>query len=582
MVPVVLHHCSCSSSQGRIPDVFASHLLRCSSTRAAAPAFQLRGFGSSGYGLCLSLKHKNAKCGFKVEANLAVESRSVFSDEATGIAADAIARARAAKAAAVALAQDRANEAASVVALARAVAQCAKDLAVLAHDNSWHDDFPSEADLLLLERARLSEMEHNNLFDVVEESMSEDDELQGTVFSNGQASSSSLDSACAMHGLRRPGEDGPMTPSDRKVPIAARSSRRDERLAKRTRAHAKYTKAAAVAAAALAAPPSKQGKSKKSSNPIRLFLATNGIKRQRLLTATEEVQLSRKVQDVLALEAVRSSLQKQLGREPFLAEWAGAVDMALGPFSTRLSEGRLSKDRMIQSNLRLVVSVAKKYQGRGLNIEDLVQAGSVGLIRGCERFDPEKGFKFSTYAHYWIRQGITRMIAEQARTVRLPSHLSEAMARIRKAKRTLFQEYQRPPCEKDVAQLLGMTVEKLRSICRSSKGCKSLDKLLGENMDTTLGELIADETIEHPELRIGKQLLKQDVNRVLKTLSEREMDVVRLRFGFDGGKIKTLAEIGQKYNVTRERVRQIESKAMQKLKQPDRNNVLKDYVYDIL
>lgn len=472
------------------------------------------------------------------------------------IPVEAVAQVTAAKEA-VSLAQARADE---VIALGRATAPpSANDLAMFAHANSWHGNLPSETDSLLLERARLSEMEHNRLFDVHEE---RNDEWQGM---HNRASLVSLDSAHAVQGSTF-SEDALFTPSEGKIPIAARSLRRDERVAKRMRVREKATKAAAMAAAALAAPPSIRGKSKNREG-------------HKLLTATEEVQLSRKVQDLLALEAIRSSLREQLGREPALIEWAGAVDMAVGSFSSRLHEGRQSKDRMIQSNLRLVVSVANKYQGKGMSFEDLVQAGHIGLIRGCEKFNPDKGFKFSTYAHYWIRQVITRRITQQARTVRIPIHLCDTRSRIQNAKRKLFHKYQRPPREEDVAKVLGITVERLQTISKSFKNCRSLDKLVGKDKNMNMGEFIADETSEHPESMIERHFFKQDLNKLLETLSEKEMNVVRLRFGLEGGIARTLQAVGNKYNLTRERVRQIEIDAIQKLKQSDRNKVLKEYIY---
>ncbi|KAH7444580.1 hypothetical protein KP509_02G083900 [Ceratopteris richardii] len=253
--------------------------------------------------------------------------------------------------------------------------------------------------------------------------------------------------------------------------------------------------------------------------------------------------------------------------------------MDVGAFSARYTEGRQAKDRMIMSNIRLVISVAKKYQNRGISLQDLIQEGSIGLIRGCEKFDPDKGFKFSTYAHWWIRQALTRAITEQSRTVRLPAHLFEVMAQIRKAKRLLSQEFRRPPQESDVAELMGMSVEKLRSVIRSTKNCRSLEKPIGKDMNSTLAEFIADETLEDPEVKITKQLLKQDVDKVLKTLTQRESDVMKLRYGLEDGKMRTLEEIGKSFNITRERVRQIEAKAMRKLKQPHRNHVLESYMF---
>lgn len=576
MVPVAFHHCSCNIGQGQNT---GTPLTKCSSTsRIVSSSSQLRGLGTFGHGPCLVWKQKNVFPCVKVEATLAVEPRISTSDEAAAAAAEAVARARTAEA-----------EAAAAVALARAAAQAAKDAAALVSSSGWQNpvvDYSSESHRLQLERLRLRLME-NNIFDISEEWKDVEDRGHG-VDTCKEVLPSKLDPVHTTQADALPTENVGIVDAEQMEPVVAKSKRRGERLAKRTRASTKASKAAVATAAASAAassPPPRQSKARRasaaqssSSDPIRSFLATNGSRRSKLLTAAEEIHLSRKVQDLLTLEAIKSRLQEHLGREPTLAEWAKAADMEVGAFSTRVTESRQAKDRMIQCNLRLVVSVAKKYQNRGMILQDLIQEGSMGLIRGCEKFDPEKGFKFSTYAHWWIRQALTRAIAEQSRTVRLPAHLYELMARIRKAKRILSQEYRRPPRESDIAELMGMTVDKLRSVTRSTKICRSLEKPVGKDLNSTLGELIADETLEDPESKIAKQLLKQDLNKVLKTLTEREINVMRLRYGLEDGKMRTLEEIGRLFNVTRERVRQIEAKAMRKLKQPDRNEVLKGYM----
>lgn len=578
-MPVTFHHCSCNIVQGRNLENTASSLIKCpSATRLTLSSGQTKGLGTFGHGLW---KRRRAFRSGRFEATLAVEPRIGTSDDAAAAASEAVARARAAEA-----------EAAAAVALARAAAQAAKDAAALISSNglqNFADDYSSEL-RLQLERLRLRLME-NNIFDIAEErsigdEISFEDRGNSTIDIWTPVSFPLVDHANAIQGVSLPNENVGMAGVGLTEPIVAKSKKRSERLAKRTRASTKASKAMAEAAtaAAVTTPLPRQSRSRRSSSqnsstdPIRSFLNTNGSKRNKLLTAEEEVELSRKVQDLLALEAMKADLQVHLGREPTLAEWAKAAEMDVGAFSTRFTEGRQAKDRMIMSNLRLVISVAKKYQNRGLGLPDLIQEGSMGLIRGCEKFDPEKGFKFSTYAHWWIRQALTRAITEQSRTVRLPAHLYEVMARIRKAKRLLSQEFRRPPRESDVAELMGMSVDKLRSITRSTKSCKSLEKPVGKDLTSTLGEFIADETLEDPEVKIMKQLLKQDVNRVLKTLTEREITVMKLRYGLEDGKMRTLEEIGRSFNVTRERVRQIEAKAMRKLKQPERNQVLKGYV----
>jgi RNA polymerase primary sigma factor len=312
-----------------------------------------------------------------------------------------------------------------------------------------------------------------------------------------------------------------------------------------------------------------------TEDSIRLYLQEIG--RIRLLRADEEIELARKIADLLELERVREQLMQTLEREPRDNEWADAVEMPLSAFRHRLHLGRRAKDKMVQSNLRLVVSIAKKYMNRGLSFQDLIQEGSLGLIRAAEKFDHEKGYKFSTYATWWIRQAITRAIADQSRTIRLPVHLYETISRIKKTTKLLSQEMGRKPTEEEIATRMEMTIEKLRFIAKSAQLPISLETPIGKEEDSRLGDFIESDG-ETPEDQVSKSLLREDLENVLGTLSPRERDVLRLRYGLDDGRMKTLEEIGQIFNVTRERIRQIEAKALRKLRHPNRNSVLKEYI----
>ncbi len=312
-----------------------------------------------------------------------------------------------------------------------------------------------------------------------------------------------------------------------------------------------------------------------TEDSIRLYLQEIG--RIRLLRADEEIELARKIADLLELERIRVRLTEKLSREPQDKEWASEVNMPLTAFRHRLHLGRRAKDKMVQSNLRLVVSIAKKYMNRGLSFQDLIQEGSLGLIRAAEKFDHEKGYKFSTYATWWIRQAITRAIADQSRTIRLPVHLYETISRIKKTTKLLSQEMGRKPTEEEIATRMEMTIEKLRFIAKSAQLPISLETPIGKEEDSRLGDFIESDG-ETPEDQVSKNLLREDLEGVLATLSPREKDVLRLRYGLDDGRMKTLEEIGQIFNVTRERIRQIEAKALRKLRHPNRNSVLKEYI----
>ncbi len=312
-----------------------------------------------------------------------------------------------------------------------------------------------------------------------------------------------------------------------------------------------------------------------TEDSIRVYLQEIG--RIRLLRPDEEIELARKIADLLLLEELAAQFEADHGHHPDNKEWAVLVEMPPIKFRRRLMLGRRAKEKMVQSNLRLVVSIAKKYMNRGLSFQDLIQEGSLGLIRAAEKFDHEKGYKFSTYATWWIRQAITRAIADQSRTIRLPVHLYETISRIKKTTKTLSQEFGRKPTEEEIAESMEMTIEKLRFIAKSAQLPISLETPIGKEEDSRLGDFI-EADIENPEQDVAKNLLREDLEGVLATLSPRERDVLRLRYGLDDGRMKTLEEIGQIFDVTRERIRQIEAKALRKLRHPNRNGVLKEYI----
>ena len=274
----------------------------------------------------------------------------------------------------------------------------------------------------------------------------------------------------------------------------------------------------------------------------------------------------------IADDSVRLYL-REIGRVPLLS---GEEEVEL---AKRIMKGdKAAKDKMVEANLRLVVSIAKKYIGRGLDLLDLIQEGSAGLLRAVEKFDYTKGFKFSTYATWWIRQAITRAIADQARTIRIPVHMVETINKLIRTQRRLVQELGREPLPEEIAAEMEMDVEKVNHIIKIKQDIVSLEAPVGEEADSTLGDFIEDEDSVSPEDAATYQLLKEQVNSVLALLTPREQKILRMRFGLEDGRSHTLEEVGQEFGVTRERIRQIEAKALAKLRKHRDSKKLKDYL----
>jgi RNA polymerase sigma factor (RpoD-like family) len=298
-----------------------------------------------------------------------------------------------------------------------------------------------------------------------------------------------------------------------------------------------------------------------------------------LLKPEEEVELAKNVQFLVEIEELRQQLQEQLGHKPTKLELAQAIDLTERQLENRLYRGRVAKRKMIRSNLRLVVSIAKRYLNRGVPFLDLIQEGALGLNRATEKFDPEKGYKFSTYAYWWIRQAITRTIANDARTIRLPIHIVEKLNKLKKAQRELKQQFQRNPTEEEMAEALEITPSNLRQLLQLRRRSLSLNHRVGKGEDTELVDLLEDNELRLPEEQMNETMMRQEIWDVLSdVLTEREKDVISLRYGLVSSEPFTLEEVGGMFNLSRERVRQIQSKAMRKLRRPQVARRLKGWL----
>ena len=295
-----------------------------------------------------------------------------------------------------------------------------------------------------------------------------------------------------------------------------------------------------------------------------------------VLTEEDEVDMENidlSVPDGISIEDPVRMYLKEIGKVPLLSA-EEEIDLAM-----RMEAGdEEAKKRLAEANIRLVVSIAKRYVGRGMLFLDLIQEGNLGLIKAVEKFDYRKGYKFSTYATWWIRQAITRAIADQARTIRIPVHMVETINKLIRVSRQLLQELGREPSPEEIAEEMGMPVERVREILKISQEPVSLETPIGEEEDSHLGDFIQDDNVPVPADAAAFTLLKEQLVEVLETLTEREQKVLRLRFGLDDGRARTLEEVGKEFNVTRERIRQIEAKALRKLRHPSRSRKLRDYL----
>ncbi|PAN50844.2 hypothetical protein PAHAL_9G516600 [Panicum hallii] len=355
--------------------------------------------------------------------------------------------------------------------------------------------------------------------------------------------------------------------------VAVKSARRFERRARRVRAAMKAAKSFSKGRPVGAASSSKK-RLKGCRNPLGCFYKMTG---PRLLTAKQEVEFSEGIQDLLKLEAIQKELAHYNGGEPTFSQWAAAAGTDENTLRKRLNYGVYCKNRMVKSNVRLVISIAREHEGPGTEFSDLIQEGMQGLIRGAEKFDASKGFRFSTYSHWWIKQAIRKSVLEQTQIIRLPSHMADASSRVKECRRRLHRQLKRLPSNEEIALDTGMPIRRVEAAMSLPRYTVSFTSKVGCT-DVTYQEIMPDASVETAEEVLHRWLMKEEVDRALGSLSPREKQVIRYRFGIEGGRPRTLHDIGQLMGVSRERIRQIELGAFRKLRGKEKVQSLQHYL----
>ncbi|XP_018478011.1 RNA polymerase sigma factor sigF, chloroplastic isoform X1 [Raphanus sativus] len=312
-----------------------------------------------------------------------------------------------------------------------------------------------------------------------------------------------------------------------------------------------------------------------NEDALQLFLW--GPETKQLLTAKEEAELIAHIQNLIKLEKVKTKLESQNGCEPTIAEWAEALGMSGHVLKSEIHRGRSSREKLITANLRLVVHIAKQYQNRGLNFQDLLQEGSMGLMKSVEKFKPQSGCRFATYAYWWIRQSIRKSIFQNSRTIRLPENVYMLLGKVSEARKTCVQEGNYRPSKEELASHVGVSTEKLDKLLYNTRTPLSMQQPIWSDQDITFQEVTPDSGIETPDTSVGKQMMRNHVRNLLNVLSPKERKIIKLRFGIDGGKQRSLSEIGEIYGLSKERVRQLESRALYRLKQNMNSHGLNAY-----